>query len=104
MSYKLLRSGVKRLADNACIPPASDNLDWVEYQKWLAVPNTPQPMDAPTYEEKNSSVLGQIGVLEQKGVRAIRELQIVVGNPAAAKQRVQDNDDAIAALRAQLVP
>ena len=45
MSYKLLKSGVLRLADNASIPPTMDNLDWVAYQKWLSVPNTPQPAD-----------------------------------------------------------
>ena len=45
MTYKLLKSGVKRLADNACIPPDPRNTDWVEYQKWLAAGNTPEPAD-----------------------------------------------------------
>ena len=43
--YQLLKSGVKRLVDSACIPPTMDNRDWVEYQKWLAAGNTPQPAD-----------------------------------------------------------
>jgi hypothetical protein len=43
--FKLLKSGVKRLADNACIPPDPRNTDWDEYQKWLAAGNVPQPAD-----------------------------------------------------------
>lgn len=45
MSYKLLKVGVLRLIDGATIPPTTDNLDWVEYQKWLAAGNTPTPAD-----------------------------------------------------------
>ena len=45
MTYKLLKSGVKRLADNAFIPPDLRNTDWAEFQKWLAAGNTPQPAD-----------------------------------------------------------
>lgn len=45
MTYKLQKYGVKRLADNACIPPDPRNMDWAEYQKWLAAGNTPQPAD-----------------------------------------------------------
>jgi hypothetical protein len=45
MSYKLLKQGVQRLIDGACIPPTTDNRDWLEYLKWLALGNTPQPAD-----------------------------------------------------------
>lgn len=45
MSYKLLKKGVKRLADNAHIPDNIGNSDWQEFQKWLAAGNTPQPAD-----------------------------------------------------------
>jgi hypothetical protein len=44
MSYKLTQSGtVLRLKDGASIPPNMDNIDWVEYQKWLALGNLPAP-------------------------------------------------------------
>ena len=45
MSYKLMKRGVKRLADGACIPPMMDNMDWRRYQEWLAAGNTPDPVD-----------------------------------------------------------
>lgn len=47
MSYKLLINGVKRLLDGAIIPPDERNRDWIEYQKWLSVGNTPLPKDPP---------------------------------------------------------
>lgn len=43
--YKLLKQGVRRLADGACIPDAADNSDWRKYQEWLAAGNTPEPAD-----------------------------------------------------------
>ena len=45
MIYKLLKQGVQRIADGACIPPSDDNLDWLAYKKWLAAGNTPQAAD-----------------------------------------------------------
>jgi hypothetical protein len=45
MAYKLLASGVKRLADGACIPNDNRNRDWREFQLWLAAGNTPTPAD-----------------------------------------------------------
>jgi len=44
-TYKLLKQGVQRLSDGACIPSTDDNVDWREYQRWLALGNTPQPAD-----------------------------------------------------------
>lgn len=43
--YKLLNFGVRRIADDACIPEATDNSDWQRYQQWLAAGNTPEPAD-----------------------------------------------------------
>ena len=43
--YKLLKFGVRRIADGACIPDAAGNSDWQRYQKWLAEGNVPQPAD-----------------------------------------------------------
>lgn len=43
--YKLLKFGVRRLADGACIPDAAGNSDWRKYQEWLAAGNTPEPAD-----------------------------------------------------------
>ena len=45
MSYKLVKFGVQRLLDQACIPPDPANTDWQEYQKWLAEGNLPLPAD-----------------------------------------------------------
>jgi hypothetical protein len=45
MSYKLLKQGVRRLSDQACIPSDLANTDWQEYTKWLAAGNTPLPVD-----------------------------------------------------------
>ena len=38
---------IKRLADDAFIPPDPANTDYAEYQQWLAVGNTPDPAPAP---------------------------------------------------------
>jgi len=43
MSYKLLEWGVLRKSDGFTIPPDNDNIDWAEYQAWLAEGNTPDP-------------------------------------------------------------
>ena len=42
MAYKLAQSGVRRLADGACIPPDERNADWRDYQAWLAAGGVPQ--------------------------------------------------------------
>lgn len=47
--YKLLKDNlgndrtdmILRIADNANIPNDPDNRDWVAYQAWLALGNTP---------------------------------------------------------------
>lgn len=46
MAYKLLKFGVRRLLDGACIPSDPRNTDWQEYQKWLAAGNVPEPADS----------------------------------------------------------
>ena len=48
MAYKLGRFGVVlRLRDNAFIPECEGNVDWQEYQAWLAEGNRPQPAYTP---------------------------------------------------------
>ena len=52
--YKLLNDrfgnvgAVIRLSDMASIPFDPANMDFVEYQKWLALGNKPLPPDEPT--------------------------------------------------------
>ncbi len=45
--YKLAEGGVIRLDDMAFIPADPANLDWQEYQEWLAQGNQPEPMYTP---------------------------------------------------------
>lgn len=42
LTYKLMPNGVRR-SDGACIPDNMDNLDWRQYQEWLADGNIPEP-------------------------------------------------------------
>jgi len=44
MTYQLTQSDtILRLADNAFIPQDPANIDYKEYQDWLAEGNTPEP-------------------------------------------------------------
>lgn len=45
--YKLSVEGVIRLKDGAYIPACLDNVDWQEYQEWLAAGNVPEPAQTP---------------------------------------------------------
>ena len=48
MTYQLTSgTGIFRLADNATIPPDPANIDYAEYQQWLAAGNTPLPAPDP---------------------------------------------------------
>jgi len=50
--YKLLTDSdiILRLADNAFIPPATTNSDYVAYLEWLAEGNSPEPADVPVID------------------------------------------------------
>lgn len=65
--YKLLRQGgVLRLIDNACIPPTTDNADWLAYLAWLAQGNTPLPADPlppPTQDQLDAVAANQYAKL-----------------------------------------
>jgi hypothetical protein len=61
MNYKLQSSGgVQRLADGVFIPPDPANSDWQAYQDWLAVGNTPEPIDPPTLAEARDSKRAEV--------------------------------------------
>jgi hypothetical protein len=48
MTYQLTTgTAIKRLADNAFIPPDPDNRDFTEYTAWLEAGNTPEPAPEP---------------------------------------------------------
>jgi hypothetical protein len=44
---------VLRTADNASIPNDPANRDWVEYQNWLALGNTPEVTDVMAYDHES---------------------------------------------------
>jgi hypothetical protein len=45
--YKLTKenNGVFRLSDNAYIPNSEENIDYLNYLKWVAEGNTPLPAE-----------------------------------------------------------
>lgn len=49
MAYKWIKEAisVKRLADGACIPNDPGNMDWQDFQKWVADGGVPLPADPP---------------------------------------------------------
>jgi hypothetical protein len=48
MTYQLTQGDtILRIADDAFIPPDPENLDYQEYQDWLAAGNTPDPYVPP---------------------------------------------------------
>lgn len=107
MAYKLLKSGVRRIADGACIPEAAGNSDWQRYQEWLAAGNTPEPADP----EPSETPVGKIVDMEVKNPithRALREFFLGFGEAQPAfkdtllYKRVKVVDDAIRAERAKL--
>ena len=56
--YKLNKSGITRLADNASIPNDPANTDYANYLQWLSEGNAPEPADIPpepTYQELRAS-------------------------------------------------
>lgn len=66
--YKLTESGVIRLADNAHIPAAPGNRDWMEYQEWLNEGNTPERQF--TVEEIRGQKKAQIDQLRNQKIAA----------------------------------
>jgi hypothetical protein len=75
MNYQLTNSTtIKRLSDNAFIPPDPANTDYQEYLRWLEEGNTPLPPD-PTPE---SEPLTAQQKLEAAGL-TIEELKGLLG-------------------------
>ena len=68
--YKILNSkAVKRTSDNAVIPIAPGNNDYVEYQKWIAEGNNPANADLESNVFKTTALKARLA-LEQSGLLA----------------------------------
>lgn len=107
MAYKLLKFGVRRNSDGACIPSDSRNSDWQEYQRWLAAGNVPEPAD-PDPAETPAGKIVQMEATNPITHRALREFFIDFGEAHPAfkdtllYKRVKAVDDAIKLERAKL--
>jgi hypothetical protein len=93
------RVNPQTLAVEAVQPPAPDSEhEWdAESEEWVL------PRDAALRRSAKAAALAQIESLEKQQSRALREQAIGRGGtPAQLKKRLEDIDDQIAALRAQL--
>ena len=96
MTYQLTTGDtIKRLADNAFIPPDPANGDYRAYLAWLAEGNTPEPADQP---DPKDAIKAQIAAIEATITpRRLREA-LISGN----SDFILAVDAEIALLRAQL--
>ena len=94
---------VIRTYDCAFIPFDNGNVDYQEFQAWVAAGNTPDPVPAPTPDEQKSDLLGQIAALESSSLmpRALRDI-ILKDTTNAAYAKTKALDDQITALREQI--
>lgn len=77
MTYQLTTGEtIRRLTDNAFIPPDPANRDYAEYLAWLEEGNTPEPAPEPVIEEK--PVLSTAEKLEASGL-TVGELKALLG-------------------------
>lgn len=93
---------ILRISDNAVIPSSEGNADWQAYQDWLVAGNVAQDADAPSISQLNASVVTQIVTLEAQQSRAMREILLGIDTSGTAQSKLQDCEQAIAALRNQL--
>jgi hypothetical protein len=79
-------------------PPAPDaDSVWdAEKEEWFL------PLSVAVRRAKNSDIMHKIEELEQKQLRATREILLARGNVTEARQTLETIDDQIALLRAQL--
>lgn len=72
MSYKLLTRGVQRLSDGAFIPHDPRNMDWRDYQVWVAKGNMPEAADPPPAAPKDEieEIKQRLAAIEARLLRA----------------------------------
>lgn len=86
--YKLTNTtNILRLADRACIPADKDNNDYVEYLRWIAEGNAPEPADIPvplTYAELRAraypSIPDQLDLIFHQGIEGWKVIIQAVKN------------------------
>ena len=81
MEYQLsLNTAVIRTSDNAYIPADPANVDWQEYQKWLAEGHRPLPVDEEIPEIPDITPRQIRMALSQLGLRAEVEAAVAAGD------------------------
>ena len=93
--YKITQSGIQRLSDMACIPEAEGNIDWQEYQKWLADGGVPDP-------EFTQAELDQQAAAEAERLQRIQDMIDNLPSWAAVETNITNITD-LAGAKAFLI-
>lgn len=80
--YKLTNGNIILRSDGASIPLAVDNLDYQNYQRWLAQGNTPTPADVPSHNDVIDAQIVAVETEHPVTKRDYREFKLAVAMQA----------------------